>query len=298
LLPDPPMLLLREKSMSYFKPVDYLSFLYFSLISLLISLFPGRVDYWQWYLILHAGYLLMILAVAAAEARHPASRTLKFVRYLYPILAIAFVYSSIGRYVLVLHNHFFDPQIIALEKKLFGVYPNLWLERFVSRPVTEYFMFVYFCYYLYFTVPTLILFFQKRYAALEYFVFSVILAFYVSYFGFLLLPLRGPIFALADAFTIKTLSGYFFTPLQQFIMLGDPRGSCFPSSHVSVAWTSVAMIGTYFGRKYFWLIFPFAVSLTIAVFYNRYHYAVDALAGMIVAWACLRLSRWIYRKPG
>lgn len=279
-----------------FKPVDYLSFGYFLLVSLLIALFPGRVDHGWRLLLFHAGYLLMIWAVIIEQARHPASRSLKFVRYLYPILAGAFIYTAIGRYVLVLHGRFFDPQIMALEKTLFGVYPNLWLEKFVSRPVTEYFMTVYFGYYFYFTVPALILFFQKRFLALEQFVFSVTLAFYVSYVGFVLLPLRGPIFAMADQFAIKTLSGYLFTPLQHFIMQGDPRGSCFPSSHVAVAWTSLVMIGKYFGRKYFWLILPLAVSLTVAVVYNRYHYLVDALAGLATAWICLQFSQWLYRR--
>ena len=278
------------------KPIDYLSIIYFSLVSILIVIFHASVPHWPWYLISHTAYLLLILLIVTEAQRHPHNLTLKFLRYLYPLLASAFVYTSLEGYALIFQGRFLDSSINAWEKSLFGMSPNLWLEHWVSKPLTEYFMFNYFSYYLYLAIPSLVLFLQKRWQDLEAYIFYLMVAFYVAYLGFLIVPAEGPIYSLKNDFAIPRLTGYIFTSLQQSIMNNDPHGTCFPSSHVAVTWTAVWSMGRIFGRKLFWIIFPFAASLTVAVVYNRYHYLVDALAGIFTAFLCYGFCQWLYPR--
>ena len=280
-----------------FKPIDFLSFAFFILISVLIVLFPARVVHAPRYLLIHLAYLAMIAALVLENRLHPAWRPLFFVRTVYPILAAAFIYTSIEGYSLVFWPHYLDPQIIALEKSVWGGAPNLWLERWVSKPLTEYFMAVYFSYYLYLALPPLILFFTRRYADLERYVFFIIFTFYAAYLGFLIVPVAGPVHALAHEFTLPKLTGYVFAPLQSLLMQEDPKGTCFPSSHVAVSWVALFCLRRIFGKRWFWLIFPFTVSLTMSVVYNRYHYLSDALAGLITAWICYQLCLRLYPPP-
>ncbi len=278
-----------------FKAIDYLSIIYFSLIGLLISAFHYKVDYWYFYLIAYFSYICIIVLLAYLSTRLPENKVIKFLRLTYPIITFTFVYKSIQGYVLILHNHFLDHHITTLEKIIFGTNPTLALEKIVSKPLTEFLKFSYFSYYFYVPVPAIILFFKKRYNELEKFVFTITFTFYISYIGFVLYPIQGPRYTLAEAYNIKKLSGYIFTPLQDFIMAnGAVRGACMPSSHLAVAWVSLFLIKKFFGKKPFWLIFPFTLAMTFSIVYNRYHYITDGVIGLIVGLICFQLCKYIY----
>jgi membrane-associated phospholipid phosphatase len=79
-------------------------------------------------------------------------------------------------------------------------------------------------------------------------------------------------------------------------MRSDPQGTCFPSSHVAVAWVALFCLRRIFGNRWFALILPFTLSLTVAVVYNRYHYLADALAGLATAWLCYQGARRLYGR--
>ncbi|MBN1594758.1 phosphatase PAP2 family protein [candidate division FCPU426 bacterium] len=280
-----------------FKLVDYITMGYLVAVTFLIVFFRARIEAWPQYVFWHALYCCAILGLVWAYSRWPERRWILFFRHTYPLLTLGFVYKSIEGYVLIFHTQYLDPLINQFEKAVFGNYPSLLLEKIVSRPVTEYFYMNYFLYYFYFAVPSLVLFLQKRYLDLERFIFTLMTAFYFAYVGFLVFPVEGPIFSLRGVFAIPHLQGYVFAPLQDFLMAhGDPHGTCYPSSHVAVCWVSLFSIRRAFGRRIFWIIFPFALSLTVAVVYNRFHYVSDVLAGWVSAYICLQLSRFIYTQ--
>lgn len=267
--------------------VDTLTVSYLVVVSGLVIGFHDRVSQWARLPVLFAAYVFIIAALAWTAVRLPENRALRTLRLVYPLMALPFVYGSIEHYVLVLHGHFLDARMNAWEHGLFGVYPNVFLEHFVSRPLTEFMMACYFSFYFYVIVPALILMGQQRTTDLERFVFTVLVAFYACYLGFVLLPLVGPGLSLRSAFALPELQGYVFAPIQCFIMThADPMGTCFPSSHVAVAWTSLLCIRRIFGTKVFWRILPFTIGLTVAVVYNRFHYLSDSIAGLAMAGLC------------
>lgn len=280
-----------------FKPVDWLNFAYLAVVSALVSLFHRHVENWELLVLAFAGYALVILGLVWLEPRLRGRPWFLFLRHLYPLLAIPLLYESIEKYAILFHGRYLDAEMIAFEAAVFGGSPNLWLERLVTPLFTEYMMAAYFSYYLYSVLPPLLLFAHRRYQDLDRFVFNLLLAFYACYLGFLAVPLLGPIHVQQDQFTIPILTGYVFAPLQRFIMThGDPLGTCFPSSHVAVAWVGLLSIRQAFGSRIFWILFPFTVSLTVAVFYNRYHYVTDAAAGLLTAFAVFWLVSNLAKK--
>lgn len=280
-----------------FKPIDYLSITYFLLVIGLVVSFYYKIENWNYYIIGYTTYIFLIILLAYLSTKFPENLLIKFFRLMYPIITFTFVYKSIQGYVLVLHNHFLDYHITAFEKMIFGTNPTLALENIVSRPLTEFLKFSYFTYYFYTPVPALILFFQKRYKDVERFVFAITFTFYISYIGFVLYPVQGPRYVLAEIYKIKKLAGYIFTPLQDFIMAkGAVRGACMPSSHLAVAWVSLFLIKKFFGRKPFFFILPFTIAMTFSIVYNRYHYVTDGVMGLIVGFICYRICNLIFNR--
>jgi hypothetical protein len=278
-------------------PHDYTTLVYLGLVILALALFGGHLPSQKSQLAGYLAYAAAILPLAAVSSRWPRNRWLAFLRLGYPLLAIFFLYQAIEGHALLLHSHFLDAEVANGERGVFGFYPNLALEAIVSRPLTEFLKFSYFSYYFYILLPPLLLFIRRRDADLATFIFTTSLTFYVSFVIFVLVPLEGPRYLLARQFSLPHLDGYLFAPLQDLIMSrAAVRGTCFPSSHLAVAWVSLFMVRRFFGPRPFWLILPFTVSMTFAIVYNRYHYAVDAPAGLLVGWLCWHLSHWLLRR--
>jgi membrane-associated phospholipid phosphatase len=63
---------------------------------------------------------------------------------------------------------------------------------------------------------------------------------------------------------------------------GDSWGAAFPSSHVAASVVATGMALRYW-RPVGLLLMPFTGGLILAVVYGQFHYAVDALAGLVVA---------------
>ena len=63
---------------------------------------------------------------------------------------------------------------------------------------------------------------------------------------------------------------------------GDSWGAAFPSSHVAASVVATGM-ALRFWRALGLVLLPFTAGLILAVVYGQFHYAVDALAGLMVA---------------
>ena len=75
----------------------------------------------------------------------------------------------------------------------------------------------------------------------------------------------------------------------------EPPGAAFPSSHVVVALCTV-----YFSFRYLrpirYLHLAVAILLCFSTVYCRYHYVVDALAGLAAAAVLIPSGNWLYFK--
>jgi len=67
---------------------------------------------------------------------------------------------------------------------------------------------------------------------------------------------------------------------------GDSWGAAFPSSHVAAA-VVAAVCALRYWRRLGLVLAPFTIGLVLSVVYGQFHYAVDAVAGLIVAGAVL-----------
>ncbi|MFJ6799019.1 phosphatase PAP2 family protein [Streptomyces sp. NPDC091268] len=197
-----------------------------------------------------------------------------------------------GRQALAVHGRLLDAEMLDWERRTFGCNPNLVLDRIARRPLNEAFALAYSSYYLYFAVPPLYFARAGRTRDLDRYALAVCTAQYACFLGFAALPLAGPIAALSSSFDPPRLAGYLAVPAQTWLMeRADPPGTCFPSSHVAGAWAATLAAFPALPRPVAWTMTALTTALTASVVHCRYHYAVDAVAGLAVAHLAHRTAR-------
>lgn len=276
------------------RPLDRLTWFYILAFGLgLVTL--GRDDpNWVY---LAGAHLILLVGIPAIIRYWNDERTglRGFLRHLYTPLLYTFFYSETGVAMDWFFPGFFDGQIVAFEQHLFGVDPNLWLIAWESPLLNEWMMLAYFSYYLLVALLALTLFFQRRISELHGFLTASTIAFVISYAGFILYPVEGPRYYLAE-FIDAPLSGAVFVPLVRWIIdNGAVHGGCMPSSHVAVAlvvlvwaWRTNRPLGK--------ILTPFVLTLFVSTVWGRFHYVSDVVAGWFVGLAGLWLAeRWCVR---
>jgi hypothetical protein len=220
--------------------------------------------------------------VAHALVRRPGRHACARVADLYPLAILLAFYGSLDLLAAGGGVTTYDPAVRAWEEALFGAQVSrTWWQSSPSRFWSTVLHASYFSYYL--VVPAGPIWFLWRgdRRALERAVLAILATFIVCYVGFLFLPVAGPYYefarpgpAMIDNWAARLAYGVLEN--------GSSYGAAFPSSHVAatlVATGAAAMASRGLGVA---LGVP-SVLLTIGVVYCQMHYAVDALAGVVVA---------------
>ncbi|MFW6134042.1 MAG: phosphatase PAP2 family protein [Elusimicrobiota bacterium] len=298
--------------------IDVLFMGYMFCLSIILLFFHKGVEQWQTYIIIHF-FIIGIIFFLIPALDKSKNKILKFIRWWYPILLFTFNYREINSFTHIIVQGWKDKEIMLFEKMIFGVHPTLWMEKFVNPVLTEIMKFDYFTYYFMIPVGAAFIYFGGRRKEYVKYLSTVCLAFYISYIGFILYPVRGPRYTLYDKYnkdykvnirefygpyveedvqnkTTMALKGYFFSDLQNMIMrYGSLHGGCMPSSHIAVAYVCMMMMFFYCKKiSYFYL--PLVSVLCISVVYNRYHYVSDVAAGIIVGLVSIWITPYLLRR--
>ena len=192
--------------------------------------------------------------------------------------------------------HFVNPHdvhniFIEMDQFLFGVQPCVWAEQFISPSLTFFFSLCYSMYIVFAPIVAVVLYLQNRYREFRFTLVSVILCFYLGYFGYILLPAAPPRYTLLPEFT-RTLNGVILDASMKLINIFPNTSRCaFPSLHGAITVLSLLFAWKYV-RWLFWILLPFGVGLILGTIYLRHHYAVDLLAGFILC----GISFWLGPK--
>lgn len=260
---------------------------------LLLTTIVGMVRYPSqhaiaWVLLANALTAMMLTAVAFAP-NNPPTRPL---RAILPILMLMALYPALdilNRFGAVTVH---DPLVQSWEHALFGGdVSRTWWQQMPSRFWSTVLHAAYLSYYPILLGPPVYFLLRRDAESTERTVRWVLSVFLLSYVGFLFFPVAGPYyeFPRPDAwFLDNPAARLVYGALDR----GSAYGAAFPSSHV--AGTLVSLAAAYRGAR--WLghvmLVP-AILLTIGVVYCQMHYAVDALAGIILAG--LVVTFWLVR---
>jgi hypothetical protein len=111
--------------------VQFSGYLFFLVgLGLLTLVFRGQIPLWRSLLFRYTILLGLLFALKLSLDRKVAGRAGSFLYSFSPIFFIIFIYQSLGDLIQHLHSDI-DPELIRIDRLLFGVDPTLWMERWI-----------------------------------------------------------------------------------------------------------------------------------------------------------------------
>jgi membrane-associated phospholipid phosphatase len=278
------------------RPLEALNSLTLALLSGLTVFLDGRVPdpggILKLYALMAAGLALVMVAVHREDRLAPA---LQFVVNFYPMAFVPLLYESLGPLILAARPTAMDSMLIAADRALFGTDPTVWLQRFIHPFLTDLFFVSYLAYYFIAIAVGVVIWMRDR-AVARRFIFTLTLAYVLSYAGYFAVPALGPRAALAGSHSVSlettAVSRAISSTLDQ---LENTKCDVFPSGHTMIA-VIVMIVAYQRARDTFWWLLPVATGLVISTVYCRFHYVVDVIAGTILAVIAVPLGDWIYDR--
>ncbi len=240
-----------------------------------------------------AAGVLLVAWLSRREASLPMALQI-FVNF-YPAAYLPLFFNVLGPLIEALRGGPRDDLLIAADRALFGVDVTVWAERFVTPFRNDLFAMAYTTYYFLGLTLGALLFALRRADARRFF-FTVVLAYHVSYAGYFAIPGLGPRVTLAE----KQAVSVHDTPVSRAIndtlnKMEQTKYDVFPSGHTMIA-VVVLIVAFQRLRRAFWFLLPVATGLVISTIYCRYHYAIDVIAGIILAALVVPLADRLYDR--
>lgn len=244
------------------------------------------------YVFLANALMTAVIVIGASSHSTPPHRGLRailpilFLMALYPALDILNRFGAVNVH---------DTLVRGWEHALFGGdISRTWWQAMPSRFWSTVLHAAYFSYYPLLLGPPLYFLLRGDALATERTVRWELSVFLISYVLFLFFPVAGPYYEFprpAAWFLDNSAARLVYSALDR----GSAYGAAFPSSHV--AGTLVALAAAYRGAR--WLghvmLLP-SMLLTIGVVYCQMHYAVDAVAGILLAGLVVGGWMWLEGK--
>jgi len=237
------------------------------------------------------GTHLVVLAVALATLPR-RGRVPRAIGDWLPLVVVPILYVELRWIIPSVGAAHRDATVIMWERMLFPTNPSATLAlRAHSQPLSEALHLAYALYYPLIGIPPMILFFTHARDKLAATTLALVIAYAVCFIVYPLFPVDGPRFLLGPAAAPDgPIRAYVLALLER----GSSRGTAFPSSHVAAS-VVAALCAMQHQRRIGWIAAIIAVGLTVATVYGGFHYAVDALAGLLLGVAAWMFANAVWR---
>jgi membrane-associated phospholipid phosphatase len=242
---------------------------------------------------LMGAFLAIVVFVAQHAERLP--KALRIALNFYPAAFIPFVYESLGVLIAAARGRARDDLLIAADRAILGGDVTVLLQPYVRPGLAAFFYIAYSTYYF---MPLVLggALWRRSVPEARRFIFTLSVCFYVSYAGYFTIPAYGPRTALADLHTVPLDTHPVARAIERTINeLEHTKLDAFPSGHTMIT-VAVLIVAWRRHRKVFWFLLPVATLLVLSTMYCRYHYLVDVLAGIVLAFATVPLGDRLYAR--
>jgi len=229
-------------------------------------------------------YVVLLLVVRGA-ARRPALDWLVLTIGPLMYVELRWIIAGVG-----LPHH--DATVVSWERVLFPTNPSATLApRWHVPALSEVLHFAYASYYLLVYLPPIALYVTGKRDAFVKTVLALTIAYGACFIAYAVFPVDGPRYLVGPA---AAPDG----PVRRFVLAllerGSSRGTAFPSSHVAASLVA-ALCALRYQRPVGLIVAPFVAALTVATVYGGFHYAVDALVGVILGGLAWLASATLWR---
>jgi len=217
----------------------------------------------------------------------------------YALVTMPLLYAEVATLNTAVHNgRYFDEWIQGWEFRLFGGQPSQDLAVAYPVPIlSEVLHFFYLSYYLIIFGPPLYLYLRHRISDHQRVVFALMLTFFGHYLFFIFFPVQGPRYLFPPPVG-ELAQGPMYRMAHALLEAGSSQGAAFPSSHVGVAVAQTALAFLVLKGAAPLLLLA-AAGLAVGAVYGGFHYATDAVCGLILGLALFgaapRVAAWLGR---
>ena len=278
------------------RPIEAIHFAALAALTGLALLLWGRIEDPRAMLLGYAGLAALVaLAVPLASRADRLPWPLAFFVDFYSAAFIPLLFNTLEPLIQALRGGPRDEWLIAADRTLFGVDVTVWAQRLVRPWLNDVFYSFYSTYYFIALTLGIVLWVRDR-ATARRFVYTLMVVYYVSWTGYFIVPALGPRFAQAAEYTISLTT----TPLARTIndtinSLEKTKFDVFPSGHTMIS-VAVLIVAWRRARDVFWILLPIAAGLVISTVYCRFHYVIDVIAGMTLAFITVPVGDGIYDR--
>ena len=216
----------------------------------------------------------------------------------YPLIFMFVIFESFFMILPYFNPHDYDKELAAMDFRMLGVDPTVWIEQWVHPWLTD---LLYLTYFIYYPFPLFILVYlyrKRAFAALDRSIFLLLVVNYGAYITYFFVPAMGPrYYEPIMQLQTKALNGIFLAvPIRNFIHIFEPnKFDAFPSLHIATSLTTMVIMFRY-NKKMFLTFIPFILGIFVAVIYCRFHYVVDVIAGIVWTAVAVSFAGWFYDK--
>jgi membrane-associated phospholipid phosphatase len=224
-----------------------------------------------------------------------------------PFIGLMWAFESLETYTGRIPKPSVDRFLYALDLRLFGVEPTVWIHAFHHPLLTDWMAFAYGSYFVMPMIIATALSLRRRREDFREMSTAVVIQQGLGLILCLTFPAGPPRFyrpLLDGPFQPGTLYSHFglFEFQQGAFDAADPARtrSAFPSLHCALALVTL-LYSWRFGsalfpsrpRLFFWICLPVVVSLWMSTIYLRHHWTVDCVAGLAVGGVALFAAKWL-----
>lgn len=252
-------------------------------------------------------FLAITIISIATLGKYKAGRVFVNIHRYYHLPIIYVIFMQVFVYISVLNPRDYDAVLAGWDRAIFGGNPTEYLSQFAFPALTEFLQIAYVLFYFHAFAQSIELNLRGLYEEAESVTRSIVFGFLLSYLMYFFMPAIGPRFSVHEYTSISIeLPGLWLTDaLRSIIDTGDGfrdkmidpalqmHRNCMPSGHTMMTLMNMILAFRY-RSKLRWVFLVMGLSLIFATVYLRYHYVVDVLAGIILAFVALGLESLIY----
>jgi membrane-associated phospholipid phosphatase len=274
------------------RPADVATLLFLSFLLTLTLVFYDVLPKALFLLGLYT--VLLAVQVILIRFRKNGAFPSLFYDLIFPTLCVLLIFDSLEWLVHYVNPEDIDPILIRLDYLIFRSHPTIVLERVMHPLLTDILQIAYSTYYFIPVSFGIVLLKKNQKSDFNKSLFMILLCFYLSYLGYILMPALGPRFYL-DHLQTTGLQGLLVAePLYDLLnRLEGIKRDAFPSGHTGIA-VVVLYLAYQYKRNLFWIYLPIVSALLFSTVYLRYHYVVDVIAGFGLTLLTILIGEWYY----
>lgn len=271
---------------SFFRPSDYLFFLYNLSLILFISYHFSIIDNAIWLIMGHV-VICLLHNYISYKYQNADRKIFDYLAILFPLASLSILHYESGILNLLIFPDYFDSLIRNIDKQIFGIHTEFIATKFLSGAFfAQFFHFFYSTYYILLFIPIIYVYQKEKreirnkvkfFPKTERILFVLLFSMFVCYWIFMIFPVVGPV---NTHHTIFKDYGGIVKLIDIVYKYGDSSGGAMPSSHVAASLV-ITIFSFKYIRKYALYILISFIFLTFGTVYCSFHYAIDAGAGLV-----------------